>query len=524
MITNPHRSYGTRGNRMPRRYRFRCQPIVFLIGLVGIGLLAGPAHGQSWQSVQVTCEYPNPDKPNQPAEKRTITLKIPGGMAQGEAIRGVMPDLGGLQQFAHRNRIALYSHRTPGPLGMPPQAMLDAAAAAAKRPELKYAGAILQGLSSKGRERAHAAAFEPDRVIAVLLDHSWTPPGPTGKPTKFEYGHLPEAAGVPYFFNASRNDSFQGFDRRALHYNWCTSAFRTKNQPCTSVIHHERGGHGNCGSRDLQAVWLEEMLPLRVPEKIPTDGTPYKLIPVNPQRTGGLVIATLGKDEEGLSIHTEVSVGPVSVFSQRGQCNWWVPGPKTAQMYLDWVKRNGGTIHKDMTHRFAAADGATDAGDGHYPAFNPPSERPAIAAIQQAISSGRVGLGLARLDAIVKKNADAEEVADAQAIRKKVEQWLAAQRQTIEQVMKVGDAYAAAETLAPLIQAMAGSTQGRELAKQMAEIRRSDDYRAGRRYHQLERTVQRLTPESRKIQWANFAKQYPDSYYGKMAQKLAESQ
>ena len=181
-------------------------------------------------------------------------------------------------------------------------------------------------------------------MIAVILDHSWTGHGPTPKPTNYVYSQLPAGLGVPYFFNASKKDMYQGGNRRMFHYRWCTNAFNRSYHPCTSVISFEDVGHGNPGTRELQAVWLDEVMPLRVPERIPADGTPYKLIPVNPRRVGGHVYAQAATNE-GHTIHTQVDVGPIGF--KRRDVSWWIPGPKSAAMYLEWVRKNEGKVRTD---------------------------------------------------------------------------------------------------------------------------------------------------------------------------------
>jgi len=307
-----------------------------------------------WKSFTITFQAEHGEKPDSKGGERKLSLRIPADMKQGEALRGFMPQLKGLDEFAHRNRIATCKGLM-GPYGGPNQAMRDAAAKATGHAELKHAGAILQGLSYAGRVRAHYAAYNPDQTLAVILDHSWAPSSMSIKPGKYSYGNLPASQGVPLFFNASRNDSFQNFDRRALHYQWCTTAFRRYRQACTTVIHHERGGHGNVGSRELLAVWLEEVLALRLPKSIPTDGSPYMLTPIHPHKVGGLVFANLAKDADGLTIHTNVAIGPVSSVRSRAKCNWWIPGGKSAAIYVDWVKRNGGKVVRDMTAKFPKA-------------------------------------------------------------------------------------------------------------------------------------------------------------------------
>lgn len=279
-----------------------------------------------------------------PFKTQTTRIFIPDWIKEGDVIRGIMPQMSGFEDFARNNKVVFYDGRGNGPYGGPHKTFLKEAAKVTGHPELEHAGVILEGVSNLGRFAAHYAYFWPERVIAVILDHSCAPPGPTQKPTIYSYNNLPAAEGVPYFFNASLKNMYQDIDRRKCHYIWCTNAFKRENHPCTSVISFEDVGHGNAGTRVLQAVWLEEVMNLRVPAKISPEGLPYKLIPVDPRKMGGHVLAQMGT-QDGHTIHTDVAVGPIGFSSKM---SWWIPGPKSAAMYLEWVQKNQGKVIMDQ--------------------------------------------------------------------------------------------------------------------------------------------------------------------------------
>jgi len=290
---------------------------------------------------------------------RKNTVRLSDSIDTNTPIRGICSHrLSGrgdftLDAFAHRNHFALFD-RFDGrhPEQWPVQAMLDAAAEATGHKELKHARAVVTGLSNVGRRAARWARGNRDRVLAVILDHSWAPRKPTSGDSLMDLQVVP---GIPMFFNSSYSDTYQDHDRRALHYSWCRSAYRESQQPCTSVIHHEGSGnvHNQAGSRDLQAVWLEEVLAQRLPDTIPMDGSPYTLKDADVFK-GYTVVAKLvyehpkAKDrrKRGRSWHTAVEILPASEENnQKG--SWWLPGPRSAKMYVDWVKRNGGTVKTD---------------------------------------------------------------------------------------------------------------------------------------------------------------------------------
>lgn len=244
-------------------------------------------------------------------------------------VRGIMQNVRGpLKTFAYKNQVALFDKLDDG-RGFSKE-LLVAAAKASGRPEVEFAGAIVQGISKGGRAAADWAAANQERAIAVILDHSaiWSMDFPK------------RVTGVPMFFNATYADMYQNIDRRKSHFQWCTAAFKAK-QACTSIIdHNKKGGHGGRGSTDLTAIWLDEAMAYRVPVNVPV-GKAYSLVDVNPSKGGAYVSAVISMDGQR-SYHNKVKV----TLKQSGS-NWWMPGPKTAAKYLDWVRKNGGSVDKD---------------------------------------------------------------------------------------------------------------------------------------------------------------------------------
>ena len=285
-------------------------------------ILASKLSAEQFQQVQVDYQLKGQNKSN------TISIPTYEGDSQ-PPVRGVMQNVGGpLKTFAYENNVALIARLDEG-RGFSKE-LLKAAAEAAGRPEIEFAGSIVQGISKGGREAADWAAANQERAIAVILDHSdiWSMDFPK------------RVSGVPMFFNATYADMFQNIDRRQSHFNWCTAAYKA-GQPCTSIIDHvKNGGHGGRGSTDLTAIWLGEVMNLRVPANVPV-GKDYELTDVKPSKTGGHVSATIAMDGKR-SYHDKVKVG-----TKAGGANWWVPGPKSAALYLEWVEKNGGTIEKD---------------------------------------------------------------------------------------------------------------------------------------------------------------------------------
>jgi len=285
-------------------------------------LLIGSLSAEQFQQVQVEYLLNGQNKSN------TVFIPTYEGDSQ-PPIRGVMQNVQGpLKTFAYENQVALIAALDEG-RGFS-KALLKAAAAAAKRPEIEFAGAIVEGISKGGREAADWASANQERAIAVILDHSaiWSMDFPK------------RVSGVPMYFNETYANLHQNIDRRKAHFEWCSAAYNA-GQPCTAVIDYVKdGGHSNRGSTDLTAIWLGEVMNLRVPVNVPT-GKVYKLIDVKPSNVGGYVSAKISMDDKR-SYHDKVEV-----TTKPSGTNWWIPGPKSAALYLEWVKKNGGTVEKD---------------------------------------------------------------------------------------------------------------------------------------------------------------------------------
>lgn len=285
-------------------------------------VFAGSLSAEQFQQVPVDYQLNGQNKSN------TIYIPTYEGDSQ-PPIRGVMQNVRGpLKTFAYENQVALIAGLDEG-RGFSKE-LLKAAAEAAQRPEIEFAGAIVQGISKGGREAADWAAANQDRAIAVILDHSaiWRMDFPK------------RVSGVPMFFNATYADMYQNIDRRKSHFEWCTAAYKA-GQPCTSIIDHvKNGGHGGRGSTDLTAIWLGEAMNLRVPANVPS-GKAYELIDVDPSKVGGYVSAKLAMD--GTRSHHD----HVKVTVKSSGADWWIPGPKSAALYLEWVEKNGGTVETD---------------------------------------------------------------------------------------------------------------------------------------------------------------------------------
>ena len=267
-------------------------------------------------------------------KSRSNTILVPHyGDDVNLPVRGVMQHVRGpLKTFAHNNQVAMITGLDQG-RGFSKECLI-AAAKAAKKPEIQYAGAIVQGISKGGRAAADWAHANRERAIAVILDHSaiWRMDFPK------------RVSGVPMFFNATYADLFQKIDRRKWHHTWNSAAIKA-NQPCTATIDRvKKNGHHGRGSTDLTAVWLSEVINLRVPLNVPVD-KPYKLVDVNPAKTGAYVSSKISMDGNR-SYHDNIKISSNSTGATS-----WVPGPKTAAMYLDWCREIGGKVILDESHK-----------------------------------------------------------------------------------------------------------------------------------------------------------------------------
>lgn len=294
---------------------------IFLL-LTGLLVMLENISAQEFKQFNVSYKLKGKDMSN--------TIYIPQYPGDSQPpIRGVMQNVGGpLKDFAHKSQVAMMRNLDDG-RGFS-KALLVAAAKAAGRPEIEFAGAIVQGVSKGGRAAADWADANKERAIAVILDHSaiWRMDFPK------------RVSGVPMYFNATYANMFQNIDRRKSHFKWCEAASKAS-QPCTSVIDiAEKGGHGGRGTTTLTAIWLGEVMNLRVPANVPV-GKAYQLIDVKPASVGGYVSAKLSMNGKR-AYHDKVKV-----TVKRSGSSWWIPGPKSAALYLDWVRKNGGSVEKD---------------------------------------------------------------------------------------------------------------------------------------------------------------------------------
>ena len=99
-------------------------------------------------------------------------------------------------------------------------------------------------------------------------------------------------------------------------------------------------------------MWLEEVLTWRLPDvlrqQLPTDGSPWQLFPALP-RNGGVYFAKLTKDGSR-TLQTDFSIGPATKSNWK-KANGWMPGPRSAALYAEWITRNGGTVKVDASER-----------------------------------------------------------------------------------------------------------------------------------------------------------------------------
>ena len=503
--------------------RSLCTGVVLLLGCAAAAA-RGPAG--EWTSFDVTYEM-DPDYKGGPSmnwkgrtrvdvfKERTSKIWIPADMKPGETIRGVMARIGGFDEFAHRNRIARYDGGAQGPYGCVNKTFLKAAAEVTKHPELEHAGAILQGLSNVGRYEAHAAHFWPKKVVAVILDHSWCG-APSYRISGYSYGQCPVAEGVPFFFNSSQKDTFQGGNRRAFHYKWCTSAFNgSTKHPCTSVISYEDVGHGNCGTRSLQAIWLAEVLALRVPAFIDPNGAPYELKVIDPNMVGGHVVAKLDTFE-GRTIHNEVMIGPLG-FS-RGKTSWWVPGPKSAAEILVWVRKNDGRIAGDYASLIPT------------PCLFESSDRE-LMPVCRLLTAGRYPSALKSIESMLAKcSGDKEEdrtrIAELTLYKKLIDDMVAEHLAALEAAKSTGDLYHLKELLDSKKKLFAGIAAYDEASREHRALLRQTSslvlLREGRTFYSLIGQLDRMRhPSSVKV-LKRFSDRCPDRIYGRMAARICE--
>jgi hypothetical protein len=310
-------------------------PLCLFLIMSASCLLSGSEGAAEWETVAFTFPMKVKD------EMKDVQFKVQIPKRDSSSpIRGVIQHDGSFMAVAHKHNLAVFDRYDEGHDRGPSIKFLAEAAKACKRPEIEFAGAVGIGLSAQGRKAAQWAGFNSERSLAVILDHSTA--GAVSTKPSYDYMNLPVIPGVPMCFNETREDFYQNIDRRTCHYNWCTSAFRDYQQPCTASIYYDpKENHHRVLSREFEAVWLDEVLSLRIPNIIPV-GKPYKLTPVTVQ-TGGLVKVDLAMDGKR-AYHNNIVIGPAQNVTKFKEMNFWVPGPKTAAKYIEWVEKNGGKV------------------------------------------------------------------------------------------------------------------------------------------------------------------------------------
>ena len=215
---------------------------------------------------------------------------------------------------------------------------LAVAAKATGHPELAYSKAIRHGISAKAGEAFGESKKEPEDVFMVLRFH-----GNTSNPPSSEGSVSPK---VPVYFTNTYSNTFNGKDRRVNNFRWCEVAFQKYGQPCTQFIEPMSQGHNRIdapGTMDPVVEYLKDIMPLRLPKTIPMDGSPWKMNPIRLEE-GWVAQCTMG-NTGGRTHHTNARAYAWKDFpgDPRKQGSFWLPGPKTAAIWLDWVKKTGGT-------------------------------------------------------------------------------------------------------------------------------------------------------------------------------------
>jgi hypothetical protein len=178
--------------------------------------LSAADQAMEWQAVSFTF----PVKTKDGVKETTFKIQLPI-KEKAIAIRGIIQNNGSFMEVAHKHNLAVINAYDEGKDRGPSIELLKAAANACKRPEIEFAGAVGIGCSASGRKAAQWAGLNHERSLAVILDHSFAG-GVADKPN-YDYGNLPVVPGVPMCFTNTHDDLYQGHDRRALHYRWCTT-------------------------------------------------------------------------------------------------------------------------------------------------------------------------------------------------------------------------------------------------------------------------------------------------------------
>ena len=126
-------------------------------------------------------------------------------------------------------------------------------------PEVVHARAILHGVSAQGGLATEEMWKKPDKVIAVIYLHN---------------AHRKNANGVPICYVAA---SGEGFYPNAIWHHDTISAWRKTGESTFGSIVVHSSKHASNGPQDYIALWLEEVIKLRMPDNIPRDGSPYEM-------------------------------------------------------------------------------------------------------------------------------------------------------------------------------------------------------------------------------------------------------
>ena len=122
-------------------------------------MMPGNLSAQNFKQVNVSYKLNGKDASN------TIYVPQYSGEIQ-PPVRRVMQNVGGpLKSFAHKSQVAMIARLDEG-RGFS-KALLAAAAKASNQPEIEFAGAIVQGIRTGGRDAADWAAATQARAITA---------------------------------------------------------------------------------------------------------------------------------------------------------------------------------------------------------------------------------------------------------------------------------------------------------------------------------------------------------------------
>jgi thiol-disulfide isomerase/thioredoxin len=157
-----------------------------------------------------------------------------------------------------------------------------------------------------------------------------------------------------------------------------------------------------------------------------------------------------------------------------------------------------------------------------YPAFETPSANRTVRSIQKSIASGKIGYGLIKLRKIMADAKNVEDVAAAEPVIKVVEAWYATKNTGAQKLEADGDIYGAWQVYALVAKTLWGTEEGTAASSKEKELKANEAYRIGMAYARLVAKLQRYPGAVQKREYAKFAKKYADSYYGSLAQKMAQ--